>query len=107
MLKLAILIPEIGYAGAENQTLYIAKHIDKNKFHIDLLTLNRGIDERKDLPNFVRILDKRKGTDIGFFINLCNLLKRLRPDILHCISFTSYIWGILAGHIAGVEKIVV
>lgn len=107
MIKLAIFVPHIGLAGAENQTLYIFKLLDRDEFDVNLITLSRGMEDRKNIPEKVTVLDKKPGIDINFIKELAGTVREIKPQLLHCISYTANFWGLLVARFYGLDTIAV
>jgi len=94
-IKLLVFLPEIGLGGAEWQTIYMLNELDKNQISSKLLTLNRGIEERGKLPDYSIVIKKSIGIDMTFGLRLSRLIKKENPDIVHLISSTAILWGML------------
>ena len=52
------------------------------------------------------LIPKRGKTDLGFLFRLTRFLRSERPDILHAFLSTPGFWARIAGHLAGVPKII-
>ncbi|RLC43765.1 MAG: hypothetical protein DRH49_00405 [Candidatus Coatesbacteria bacterium] len=95
-LKVLVFLPEIGLGGAEWQTLYMLNGLNSELIYPVLLTLNRGLNERRELPEYHYVINKSPGFDPLFALKLSSLLHFIEPDIIHLISSTAIIWGTLA-----------
>lgn len=118
--KVLIIITKSNFGGAQRYVFDLATNLSKSDF--DIVVAAGGTGERKKGPgrlftllqkeniptrfiqNFARdifILD-----DVTSFFELCFLIRKERPDILHVTSSKAGGLGALAGRVCGVKKIV-
>lgn len=87
MLKIAFLIRDLNYGGAQRQLVTLVKDLDKQGFDITVLCFYQGGPLEKDLEaSGVQIIsiEKQGRWDLfSFFWRLVYHLKRIQPDVLH------------------------
>lgn len=109
MIKVMVLINQLGYGGAPKLIYDFANNIDKNNFKIIVGMLGGRNCLLKDFQEIgIEVVDfSAKGKfDLGALFNLFQYLKHKKPDILHTHLPYSHIVGRLTGRIAGVKNIV-
>ncbi len=86
-MKIVEVIPTLGYGGAERFVVDLCNELSKDN-QVILIVFN--LDERLPslrndlLPNVELIqFDKKNGFRIGLIFSLNNLLKELKPDVIH------------------------
>lgn len=86
-LKVAFLIRDLNYAGAQRQVVTLAKAVDKQYFDVSVLYFYPNDLLAKDLEeaNIKTICLAKQGRwDLmSFFLRLVKYLKDIKPDILH------------------------
>lgn len=96
-VKVVHIITKLELGGAQQNTLYTVEHLDKNLFDVYLLSGRGGI-----LDDFAKSLVKNSGVKVIFistlvreiniikdilaFIEIFELLRKIRPDIIHTHS---------------------
>lgn len=101
---------EVG--GAEKFFLDLLKHLDKNKFEVSLATVIGGGSLEKDFSSLnipLYIHGRRRLRYLGGlkqFWELYQLMKKIRPDIVHTQLFAADLWGRLAAKLAHVHHII-
>ena len=96
-VKVVHIITKLELGGAQQNTLYTVEHLDKNLFDVYLLSGRGGI-----LDGFAKSLVKNSGVKVIFistlvreiniikdilaFIEIFELLRKIRPDIIHTHS---------------------
>jgi glycosyltransferase involved in cell wall biosynthesis len=112
-LRVIHLITQLELGGAQQNTLYTVKHLDPSLFEPHLICGVGGIldDEARALQipvHFCRSLvrEVRPWSDWNAYQEIRNLLRRLKPDIIHTHSSKAGILGRLAGVVAEVPTIV-
>lgn len=106
-IRVAILIGQLGFGGAERQLYYFLKHSDRGLFNYHVLVLNSrkphtyddairelGIDIRQ-LPETCTGISQRSRM-------LYREIKDMRPDIVHSWSFYANPYAALVGVLARV-----
>jgi glycosyltransferase involved in cell wall biosynthesis len=87
MLKVAFLIRDLNYGGAQRQLVTLVKGLNKQSFDVTVLCFYPGGPLEKDLKdNRIRLmcLEKRERWDVlGFLWRLFRHLKDIQPDVLH------------------------
>jgi glycosyltransferase involved in cell wall biosynthesis len=87
MLKIAFLIRDLNYGGAQRQLVTLIKGINKQYFDVTVLYFYPGGPLEKDLKDSeitLICLRKQERWDVfGFFSRLVQHLQYIQPDILH------------------------
>jgi glycosyltransferase involved in cell wall biosynthesis len=98
--KIAFLIRDLNYGGAQRQLVTLIKNIDRQLFDVTLLCFYAGGELLADLPERdykVICLEKKGRWDLwGFSLRLFKQLKTLQPSILHGYLCESNLFSILA-----------
>lgn len=113
-VKVAHVITRLEFGGAQQNTLHTVRALDPARFDVLLVSGEGGYfdaEVRADrglravfLPSLVRELSPAK--DLLALLELCNLLRAERPDVVHTHSSKAGILGRLAAALAGVPVIV-
>lgn len=112
-LSVCHLITQLELGGAQQNTLYTVKNLDRNRFAPFLITGPGGMldeDAQKGdwetifVPSLVRPVNPIK--DIQALVHIYRLLRAKRPQILHTHSSKAGILGRMAGYLAGVPVII-
>jgi glycosyltransferase involved in cell wall biosynthesis len=86
-MKIAFLIRDLNYGGAQRQLVTLVKALDKQGFDITILCFYPGGPLEKNLEDSrvkVISLEKRGRWDLfNFFWRLVHCLKNIQPDVLH------------------------
>jgi glycosyltransferase involved in cell wall biosynthesis len=85
--KVAFLIRDLNFAGAQRQVVTLAKALDDQKFDVSVLYFYPNgllVQDLKDAKIKTICLQKQGRWDLfGFFLRLVKHLKNIKPDILH------------------------
>jgi glycosyltransferase involved in cell wall biosynthesis len=111
--KILYLITKSNFGGAQKYVYELACEAKNKGFEVSVVLGGNGILRQKlaEVGITVYSLQSLK-RDIGFFseirsfFEICNLLKKIRPDVLHLNSSKAGGVGALAGRICGVDKII-
>jgi glycosyltransferase involved in cell wall biosynthesis len=112
MKKICYIITKLELGGAQKTALYVAKHINKNNFETFLITGMGGVLDKEvfgkfrlyQLNNFIREINPIK--DFRALLDIRDILKKEKPDIVHTHSSKAGILGRIAAKLAGVKTIV-
>ncbi|MEW5951571.1 MAG: glycosyltransferase family 4 protein [Elusimicrobia bacterium] len=111
-IKVLHLITKLEMGGAQGNTIYTFKNLNKEKFYPQIAFGPGGIRE-KELENensVFKIKSLRREinflADIRAFLEIFFLLKKEKPDILHTHSSKAGIIGRFAARAAGIKKII-
>lgn len=102
--RLLIITDEMEVGGTQRQIVELARHIDRNAFHVSVAYFRNGspyIDELREAGVEVTCIPKRWKIDPMFFLRLCRYLRRGEFDLVHGFSFGGELWGWLANLVAG------
>ena len=108
------IITKLELGGAQENTLFTVSHLDPARFRPILIAGEPGLldDEARKLPGveFHRVpslvRELRPLSDLRALAALTQLLRRLRPAIVHTHSSKAGILGRLAARLAGVPVII-
>lgn len=107
--KIIHIIPTLDKGGAERLLVDLAKHIDKKRFAIEVLSLTTlgrwGFELKRAGVPVASLAKKRKGS-LAALWRLYLELKRRKPDIIHLHLFGGDLYGLIAGRLAKVPYIV-
>jgi glycosyltransferase involved in cell wall biosynthesis len=85
--KIAFLIRDLDYGGAQRQLVTLVKDFDKQKFDVTVLSFYSDSPLAKDLKDsgipFISLEKKNRWDIISFFWRLVRHLKEIKPDVLH------------------------
>lgn len=111
MTRVVHLITRLDFGGAQGNTLYTARSLDRARFEVTLVAGRGGaLQEQADASrtvfaeNLVREISPLR--DLAALFELRSLFRRLRPDVLHTHSSKAGILGRLAAALAGVPVVV-
>lgn len=108
MIKIVHIITKLELGGAQINTIYTFKNLDKNNFEVFLLSGEKGIlaEKVKSTPNFIVIKDLIRNInpmkDLRALWNIRKVLKMVKPEIVHTHSSKAGILGRIAAFLAGV-----
>jgi glycosyltransferase involved in cell wall biosynthesis len=108
-IKVLLVIRQLIVGGAESQTFELARGLDKDKFEVKVCSLQNGGHFAKKLQAEgipVHVVMKRWHYDVTVVPRLISLLRRERPDIVHCVMWTANMWGGLSTRLARVPRLV-
>jgi glycosyltransferase involved in cell wall biosynthesis len=97
--KIAFLVRDLNYGGAQRQLVTLVKNIDKQLFTVALLYFYADgilLQDLRDVDCQTICLEKQGRWDLfGFFLRLFQHLKTLQPDILHGYLGDSNVFSML------------
>jgi glycosyltransferase involved in cell wall biosynthesis len=104
------LITGLQCGGAENQLQQLVLASDSRRFrHVVISLLEGGAIgfELKEAGIEVHSLGMKGGppSPVGM-VRLVRLLRRLRPNVLHCWLYHACLMGLLGGHWAGIPRVI-
>ena len=87
MIKVFLVIPNLGIGGAEHLVLELAKGLDKKKFKVIIVCLYDKISDEYDISDLHGIevirLRKKRGIDLAIIYRMIKLFILQRPDVVH------------------------
>lgn len=105
-----MLIRSLDIGGAERQLVILAKSLHQLGHDVRVVTFYSGGALRPELETAGvphSDLGKQGRWDVlGFLFRLVTLLRREKPTVLYSLLPMSNIWGLLAGRLGGVNRIV-
>lgn len=90
-VKLLFFIPHLVGGGAERVTLNIIELLDKNKYDISLVILNKNAPLYKLLPNDIKIYNLNIKKTIFSIFKLRKIIINTNPNIVFATHFRSHI----------------
>ncbi len=108
MARVAYVIATLDRGGSESQLVHLATGLDRSRFQPTVIALTRGGPLESALAGTgisTFILQKRRKLDLLAFRRLRELLRLLRPDIVHTWLFTASAYGRWAALGAGVPHL--
>ena len=113
-LTVCHVITRLELGGAQQNTLYTCRRLDRTRFSVQLVSGPGGLldDEARALADVTYEQcaalhrEVRPGRDVRAWLDLARRLRRLAPDIVHTHSSKAGILGRLAARRAGVPRIV-
>ena len=86
-IKVVIMLPDFSVGGAETMVAQIAKTIDTTLFDVTILVLRKKLNNflEKSIEEKINIIyvNKGKGFRLSAFFKVRNILKKVKPDVLH------------------------
>ncbi len=107
-LRIVEVVDSMGSGGAQVLMAHRAKFADQLGYHIDIISLGEGT---ASLPDFesrnitVHILSSPHVFKLSRLWEICRLLRRLKPDLVHTHLRSSNIVGTLCARLCGVPVI--
>jgi len=113
-IKVAHIITKLEMGGAQDNTIYTVKNLNKEKFETILISGKGGILDEKVISDkeikiiFVETLKREISplNDIKAVFEIKKILDKEKPDIIHTHSSKAGIIGRLAGKLSGINKII-
>jgi glycosyltransferase involved in cell wall biosynthesis len=108
-IKVALVISNLSYGGAERQVLELANNIDSQSFDLHLFTLSKHapLAERlRDRESRLHIVDKRHKFDITVIYRLAAAFKAMDIQVVHGFLFDAEIASRIAARLAGCPAII-
>ena len=82
MKKIFLIIPNLHRGGAEKFMTFLANNLDKNKFDVSLVLLEKKGSYLKELSDNVKIIDIGTKKVSKSFFSIIRLLNKEKPDIV-------------------------
>jgi glycosyltransferase involved in cell wall biosynthesis len=108
-IRVMQVVDQLSGGGAETLVREIARNLDRTRFEPSVCVtrrFNQDIDIAAELGVPVYCLRRAGRFDLRGFIRLVKLLRRERPDVVHCHKTGSNTLGRLAALMAGVPCII-
>lgn len=108
-IRVCLVIPTLDRGGAEKQLCLLAAGLPKETFDVHVVLLTRDGPRRAALDAAeipVTLVGKRGKADPTAYFRLKNVLRSLRPDIVHTWIFAANSYGRAAAASLGVPDIV-
>ena len=107
-MKIALVISNLEYGGAQQQVVALANSVDKEEHEVvvislsDFVPLSGSLDRSSERLHIVKKFYKY---DLTVPIRLWRLLRRLKVDVLHAFLFDAEIAARIAGRLASVPVV--
>jgi sugar transferase (PEP-CTERM/EpsH1 system associated) len=100
------VVHSLAVGGLENGVINLANNAGGELRHVIVCLTEEGSMRSRLKPEIaVFALGKRPGQDLGAFVRLVALLRRLRPAIVHCRNWAAFD-AVPAARLAGVRRVV-
>ncbi|MFX0199555.1 MAG: glycosyltransferase [Candidatus Hodarchaeota archaeon] len=112
MKRILIFINSFSIGGTENQAVLFLKHINTQKYHLTICTLNREGKLLNEIQNLTENIHEFK---IPSFLNpvflfqlirLIRLIRKERIELVHTTDFYTNVFGVIAAKVAGFPRII-
>jgi glycosyltransferase involved in cell wall biosynthesis len=108
-IRVALVISNLEYGGAQRQVVELANHLDRSEYEIHVCSLSPYVPLARDLKDATErlyILSKRCKFDVSVIWRLASWLRRIRADVVHSYLFDANVIARLAGRLAGVGAVI-
>ena len=108
-IKIAHVVLDLNVGGLETLVVNMIKKVDREHFDsmvICLKTKGALADELIELGFDVHSMNKGEGLELDCFFKLAILLVKEKVDVVHLHNFGAYIYGGVAGILAGFKKMI-
>jgi glycosyltransferase involved in cell wall biosynthesis len=104
MKKILYVIPRLAEAGTEKHLLLLVKGLDARKFEVHVCCLFATKDKDFATPSGIKLicLNRRSIYDLRIIIDLINLIRREKYDVVHTYLFGFHYLGLLPAKLIGV-----
>ena len=99
MSRVVHVINHLGWGGAENLVRGMARHLERRGWQVTICALSEPVYEPGCAD--VRCLGARGPWDVAGLWRLRQMLRELRPDVVHVHLLWAELWGIPAARAAG------
>lgn len=103
------VVQSLDVGGMENGVVNIANKIDKNIFKLSICCLSHiGTLEHKITDNHISLfsMNWEKGLQFALFLDLAKEFKKRDINIVHTHGWLSFLYGSIAGKIAGIPVLI-
>jgi len=111
-VKVMHVLLSLEYGGAEKVVVNLANKLQGDNIDFSICVLDRVGPLEKDLKSTIRIDcinrggKRGKGIDVITPFKLAKIMRRDSPDVVHLHNFTCMFYGVIAGKLAGVPRII-
>lgn len=109
-IKLALFLNTVSFGGVEKHVAEIAAGIDPERFESILICPHELVPHYSSIsePDKYTILpvSQIEGLNLSSFIDFIRLLRKLKPDILHCHMYNATRIGSPAAFICGIPAVI-
>lgn len=102
------LIQGLDVGGLEYMVVALLNRLDRKEFLPSVCCFDTlgGLQEKLSKDTKIVLLKRKPGVDFRYPFKLASLLKKNSIDILHLHNSTAFFYGVLAGKIAGLNRII-
>ena len=104
-----MVVDALSGGGQERQLLEHIKGLNRKdkKYEIYLISLSETVDYKYvyDLPIRFEIIKRKYKKDLSVFFKIRKMIKKFRPDIIHCWSYMSGIYLSLSNLFTGIPLV--
>ena len=108
MIRICFIIGQLSKSGAETQLYYLVKNLNKSSYDKTVISLSTGGYWRKHLKaDGIRVIElkRRSNKEISRLIRLIQILKKIRPHIVHTFLPSANTYGRIAAFFTHVPVI--
>ncbi len=109
MIRVVLVVDDLGYGGAERQVVELANNMDSNCFDVHVCSLSNNLplsNALMDGEHRLHVVKKYNRCDLTVVPRLARLLKKLNAHVVHGFLFSAEIVSRLAGRLTGTKLIV-
>ncbi len=108
-VRIMYLIGSLSSGGAERQLVELAKNIDKERYEAFIVIYHNNVHYEYILDAEgvdVICIEKKHKISLSFLWRLVKFIRRNDSDIIHSYTFSTNVWGRLAGRLSGCRIII-
>jgi glycosyltransferase involved in cell wall biosynthesis len=105
--RILYVIGSLDVGGTEKQLYLLLKYIDRRKFSPFVVSLSEGgywVDPIREMGIELKQLKNEKRYEMRRLFTLTNIIRKERPDIIHCYQPPGNRYGWLAGRLLGRQE---
>ncbi|MFZ6031494.1 MAG: glycosyltransferase [Chloroflexota bacterium] len=109
-ISIAYLNESLGAGGAERQLVELVKNLNREQFHVQVMTYipdNFYLQDLNHLGITVHCLPRKSKTDLAPIMQLASWLRSSQVDIVHAYLATANLYAVLAKKLARKGKVLV
>lgn len=108
-LRVALVVSNLEYGGAQRQVVQLARSLDARRFETRICSLSSYVplaDELPELKQRLHVVEKRSRYDVSVVPRLRRWLTETSADIVHGFLFDAQLAARVAGRLAGVPVVI-
>lgn len=108
-IRILFIIGQLNYGGAERQLIYLAKHLQKDRYKIMVCVLSNVTPLMNELIGAgidVLTLPRKLKPDLTRLWRLGKVVSDYQPDLIHSSLFVANFWSRVIGCLLGIPVVV-